>query len=353
MDSATPPDDDAGPLVALTVERITDTVESMHAAIVAPWLRATKAVPRAKAGWSGTAAVYAAVRTVGAAAAGSAASRSPALGRLVPIGNALWGDELGRRNTASGADRANTLSVLPVQQGSGRNLKGHVVLLHGLGETEEVWSAAGIVDRLVEAGHPVVLVRYNSGCSVADSGRALADTLDNTDIGDTMTLVGFSMGGLVGRAAAHAAQEANHSWVDALDHPAIITIGAPHVGSPIEKGVEWASQALKVSAYSRPLSDFVERRSAGIQDLRHGTAEATDNPLTRDAVLADDVATIAGTMAENPDGTLGRLFGDLVVRPSSATAVDSRKQAVFGGVHHSGLLADERVQKQLLEWLAD
>lgn len=352
MDSTTPPDDDAGPLVALAVERITDTVESMHAAIMAPWLRATKAIPGTDAGWSSTAAVYAAVRTVGAAAAGSAARHSPTLGRLVPIGNALWGDELGRRNTAIGAKKENTLHVLPVQPRPGPVANRHVVLLHGLGETEEVWSAAGVVDRLVEAGHPVVLVRYNSGCSIADSGRALADTLDNTDLSGPMTLVGFSMGGLIACAAISAAREAKHSWVDAVDRPAVVTIGTPHLGSPIEKGVEWASQALKISAYSRPLSDFVGRRSAGIQDLRHGTAAATDGPFPHKPVLADEVSTIAGTIAENPDGTLGRLLGDLVVRPSSATAAGDSQQAVFGGVHHSGLLADERVQMQLLEWLA-
>ena len=360
---STPDDEDAGPLAALAVERVTDTVEAMHSAIVTPWIRVAGHLPGVGAGWRGTAAVYAAVRSIGAATAGAAAHRSATLGRLVPVGNALWGDELHDRRPADAGVQTAIVEVLRAEESGSAGPKRPAVLLHGLGETETVWHEAGVVDRLLAAGHPVALVRYNTGRSVAASGLELADAIDRA--GSTLAspaLVGFSMGGLVARAALGSARGASLAWTDGVEQPAIITIGAPHLGSPIEKGVEWASRALASTPYSRPLADFVGRRSAGIQDLRHGahepaasledTASARDTASAKDIGADDEIATIAGTVMENPDGPLGRLLGDLVVRPASASAVEGAKQVVFGGVHHSGLLRDERVQTQLVAWLA-
>lgn len=346
MDDETQPDDDAGPLAALAVERVTDTVEAMHSAIAAPLLRAEGTIPGVRAGRRTTAAVYEAVRSIGAATSEAAAQHSATLGRIVPVGNALWGDELQDRQSEGAAQTLITDVIAGKTTGPDR-AKRCAVLVHGLGETETVWHSAGIVDRLVEAGHPVVLVRYNTGRSVADSGHELAAAIDDAALGTgPLSLVGFSMGGLVAGAALEAARASSRDWVAALADPAIITIGTPHGGSPIEKGVDLASKALAVSPYSRPLAEFVERRSVGIQDLRHGSE--ADHP--------ERVAMIAGTVAENPDGLIGRLFGDLVVRPASATAGelgDGGEQVVFGGVNHSGLLGDTRVQAQLLDWLAD
>ena len=313
----------------------------MHSAIATPWVRATNGIPGVKTGWRTTPAVYEAVRTLGAATAGAAAQHSATLGRIVPAGNALWGDELELRGFGN-VEQTRIVNVIDGQPRNGLNAKRSVILVHGLGETESVWQAAGIVERLVYVGHCVALVRYNTGRSVADSGNELAIAIDAAGLGaEPVSLVGFSMGGLVAGAALKSARASTLDWVTAVADPPIITIGTPHGGSPIEKGVELVDKALAVSPYSRPLADFVGRRSVGIQNLRNGT----------DPMLDDDVAMIAGTVAENPDGAMGRLFGDLVVRPASAIAADAGNPIVFGGVNHSGLLGDERVQAQLLEWL--
>src|SRR5437764_10445814 len=77
------------------------------------------------------------------------------------------------------------------------------------------------------------------------------------------------MGGLVARSACYQASEAGAEWVRHVHH--VVSLGTPHMGAPIEQVVHWASAALNVLPETRPVSNFLRRRSGGIRDLRQGS----------------------------------------------------------------------------------
>lgn len=65
---------------------------------------------------------------------------------------------------------------------------------------------------------------------------------------------------------------------------------------------------------------------------------------------------IGGSLAEDLENPLGALIGDGLVTLGSATAgpLDGDVRGVrLGGVGHMGLLHDERVYRQIREWLED
>jgi len=117
-----------------------------------------------------------------------------------------------------------------------------VVLAHGLMCTESVWDIPGGGDygAFLErdfAFTPVYL-RFNSGLAIPDNGAALAalleSLLDAWPVAiDEILLLGFSMGGLVVRAACHQASVGVMRWL-ALVRRAIY-VGTPHLGAPYER----------------------------------------------------------------------------------------------------------------------
>jgi hypothetical protein len=149
----------------------------------------------------------------------------------------------------------------------------------------------------------------------------------------------------------------------------MVGLATPHFGSPIEKGAHIASQLLDKTALTRPLGEFIDGRSAGIKDMRHGTIHTIDHsdqtmeparshtvvvpPV--DGMLHHHVASVVTGDASHP---LGILVGDLVVRAGSATGVASncRVEAanvrVFGGLNHLAMLHDPAVLAQIGDWLA-
>ena len=120
---------------------------------------------------------------------------------------------------------------------------------------------------------------------------------------------------------------------------------------------------------SRPLAEFVDGRSAGIKDMRHGTIHDADRrdqgtePTGRyiveappiDGVQLHHAASVITGQGTHP---VGFLVGDLVVRVNSAIGIASsgRVEAanvrVFGGLNHLGMLLDPDVHSQIREWLA-
>jgi pimeloyl-ACP methyl ester carboxylesterase len=160
-----------------------------------------------------------------------------------------------------------------------------------------------------------------------------------------IALVGYSMGGLIGRAAIVSGRTRGDRWTETVRH--LVTIATPHAGSPIEKGAEAASRALTIAPQSRPLGRFVSQRSAGIRDLRSGAGL----PAVLDGV---EHHLIAAVMTSDPSHPVGSLIGDLVVRPGSATgrsSVSAADRNVIAGRRHYDVLDDPSLPDRILDWI--
>jgi pimeloyl-ACP methyl ester carboxylesterase len=395
-----------GDLMRLATERLTAPVEGMQRVIADRWLglAGPAAGPIRRMYHSVTAGIYGSVRTTGsivgtAVGLGAATAdgrnvlrplwRSPVGSGVQAAANGLWGDELERRT-----------SPLSIEMGL-RDLDGDpiatnpaalagafphpttrlVVLVHGLWETERLWQGRREEDgTTVDLGEMLaadactpLLVRYNTGRHVSDNGAALAVLLEEiveswpVAVEET-ALVGHSMGGLVARSSLHAGRTAGHRWVSSARH--VVTVGAPHLGAPIEKGTNLLSWALARFPESRPLGEFVDFRSAGIKDLRFGAIREEDwQGADPDALLRDVVGDIppfrgveqhfiAGVITADPNHPVGVLVGDLIVRVGSGTGRSHRRRIeatnvrVFGGRRHFDLLHDAVVHDQVRSWLA-
>ena len=213
-----------------------------------------------------------------------------------------------------------------------------VVFTHGLMETEHAWGLGGrptYGDRLKrDLGVTPVQVRFNSGLHISENGRCLADLLE--DLVDRwpveleeIALVGHSMGGLVARSACHQGAERGDRWIGLVRQT--VTLGSPHMGAPLEQLVHRGSALLHSLPETRPVANFLRRRSSGIRDLRRGSLVDEDwRDQERDALrtracaevpLLPDVTHcfVSATITRDPQHPLGRLIGDwLVLQPSAS-----------------------------------
>jgi len=250
--------------------------------------------------------------------------------------NALAGDALDERASslairmsvmsAGGAvtcDRDDLRSAFPK---AGRRI---AVFLHGLGETPEAWrrkrrSTFGA--RLHrDFRMTAVYVAYNTGLHINENGARLSELLEalvrNWPVRvEQLVLVGHSMGGLVARSACHAGIAGRRSWPAMTTH--LFTLGSPHMGVPLEKAVHAAARALRSVPESAPLADVIDRRSAGIRDLRRGYAADGDVGCVQTFISASRFSNAVGWLA-----------GDLLVRSESATGRRSDGSVVVSSDH--------------------
>jgi pimeloyl-ACP methyl ester carboxylesterase len=295
---------------------------------------------------------------------------------VLPLVHGLWGDHL------AGADEPLTIRMAVRRDGRDvRDIAGAfpeasehlVVFVHGLFEDERAWdSEDGSFGCRLERDRGVTSlhIRYNSGLRISENGRLLSDLLD-TVVGDwpvpvaSMSLVGHSMGGLVARSAAHQSQ--GRDWQPLL--ATVVTLGTPHLGSPVEKSVHVGDWVLRSVPQTRPLGHFLTRRSVGIKDLRYGALVTQDwdghdpDEFLRDRCtqvpLLDDVTYywVAATIAQDSSGTAARMFGDGMVREASASGRGEVRRIPFdmgvtvGGVNHMAVMRDDAVYSHLVEWL--
>jgi hypothetical protein len=248
-----------------------------------------------------------------------------------------------------------------------------VVLIHGSCLDDLSWSRGGHDHGAALArdlGMTPLYLRYNTGLHVSTNGRALADLLEELVRSwpmplDALTLVGFSMGGLVARSACHQAA-AGLSWRSRLE--ALVCLGTPHHGTPLAIGGHWLHGILGASPYTASLALLARFRSAGVTDLRHGSL------LDRDWAGRDRFA-LAGERPQAvplPDGVrcfavagctarAGAVFGDGLVLvggalgrhrdPRRALAFPDAHRWVARGVGHLDLLGDAAVYARLRSWL--
>jgi hypothetical protein len=265
------------------------------------------------------------------------------------------------------------------------------VFLHGLTETEESWSWGAQRhhgDRSVTFGSRLrqdlgltpVHLRYNTGLHISENGRAL-DALLGALVDawpvpvQDVVLIGHSMGGLVARSALHQAgggTAERHGWTTFVRDT--ITLGSPHLGAPLERGVHRLTARLARLPETRPLATLLSLRSVGIKDLRRGTLVETDwSGRDLDArtggrhtyVPLHDGArhfVVLVTLSRDPEGRLADLLGDLLVPPRSATGDtgDDDRLAFppdhvhrIGGMHHFDLLGHPLVYARIRQWLEE
>ena len=289
-----------------------------------------------------------------------------ALGALAPL---LGQAETGHAHAAVAAlngvlgdyleDTANPLatpmSLHPLVDGA---TGPALVLLHGLCMNEAQWrrDGADFPAALAALGYQPLGLRYNSGRAIWRNGAELARLLDG--VPGPLILLGHSMGGLVARSAI--AQAGRRRWPGRLQ--ALITLGTPHLGAPLERGGQQVQQLLAVSAYSRPLAGLAARRSAGIRDLRHGSLLEADAGVASPVPLPAGVAcyAVAATTARKPSGPPARWLGDGLVPVASALGQHREaarrlaftETATFPGLGHLALQTDAAVLQQLQAWLA-
>ena len=357
-----------GDVVAMATDRVATPVEGMHRAIIGRWMslggQAIDPGRRAVDRLIGSA--YDGIRSSGSAIGSTISTLAESASEHVTLPavwetdkgryaqsilNGVWGDELDRNASPARIE-------LGLRDPSGRPTPATApslgrafpdastrlaVLIHGLGETERFWRSPDrmtLADALEEDGFTVLFLRYNTGRTVKENGSALSDLLEAVMTHwprtvNEVVLVGHSMGGLVAHSAAVAGRAAGHEWVEAASH--VVGIGTPHLGTPIEKTVHGISKGLGLVKETRPIASFLNTRSAGIKDLRHGIDDRARGVRHH---------FIAGTVTSDPTHAAGSLLGDLVVRVNSAlNQVHHHNDAsssvlVLGGRNHANLVHD-------------
>ena len=255
-----------------------------------------------------------------------------------------------------------------------------VVMVHGLCTTDAVWQR-GSHDHGVRLADDLdaelVYLRYNSGRHVSTNGAQFAHLLEAmlgawTQPLREIVLVGHSMGGLVIRSACAAGHAAGHAWPQRLR--ALIFLGTPHHGAPLERHGHGVDRLLAASPYTVAFAHVARLRSAGITDLRHGSVLDSDwtgrdrfarggyrcrpQPLPRHV----PAFTIAGSLGKTP-GSRGRSpRGDGLVPVASALGQPADPALAIGfapssrfvayGTGHLDLLESESVYARMQRWLA-
>ena len=368
-------------LAAEATRGITELVEAMHRTIASgPWVLGK---PLAKPARLLTKLAYAPTHGVTALVAGGLEA---ALQRLEPLlGESVPGREreaivaalngvLGDHLEATGNPLALPMTLHP------QETRGHKVLVavHGSCMNRHAWQSRRGHDHAAALGRDlgceVIYVDYNSGRHISTNGRELAAKLEELakrGAVEEVVLLGHSMGGLVARSAVLHAERGGLLWRSHLR--ALVTLGAPHHGAPLERGGNWVDTLLGVHRYSAPLARLGKIRSAGVTDLRHGNIQDEDwegrdrfalggDPRTP-ASLPANVAcfAVAATLTAAP---AARLRSDGLVPVESAFGDDRHAELtrlslgipqahrfLAYGASHLDLLERADVYEKLREWL--
>ncbi|GAB3251742.1 esterase/lipase family protein [Nocardioides dilutus] len=242
-----------------------------------------------------------------------------------------------------------------------------VLFLHGLCENESYFqrhrerTGTTYPDMLAGLGWTPLMLRANTGLSLRENGAALAAlvqrVVDHWPVPVTrVAMVGHSLGGLVIRAAGAVAdggvERVEHPWRDRVSD--VITLGTPHLGAPIARGVGHGSRGLGRVPETAAFGRILDWRSQGVHDLVAGLAE--DVPPLPQARYR----LVAATLTASHRHPVGHVIGDLLVRPHSAHGRDRHGRELFPGADvlhvgrtdHFGLLNHPVVHRAMRHWLA-
>ena len=387
-----------GALVFDAIEQVTHIVEGMHATIASAPMPFGPESKREARGISGL--VYGGVRLVNdsvrrvvdRALRVLSTDVEPKLSRpewdaVRSAVNGVLGDHL----VANG----NPLAIPMTFRRDGRSLplerealaaaipgatKDLLVLVHGLCMSDRQWLRRGHDHGAALArdlGYTPVYLHYNTGRHVSQNGRELAEKLEMLVGGwpveiEKIVILAHSMGGLVARSACCYAPPESR-WLDRLR--AIVFLGTPHHGAPLERGGNWVQTLVGVSPYTAPLARLAAIRSSGITDLRFGNVVDEDwNGADRFDAAGDrrsctplpervDCFTVAATLGEERGTVEDRLLGDGLVPVASALGEhprgvraldfpDGRRATVYG-MNHWDLLDRAEVHAKLVQWLSE
>jgi hypothetical protein len=329
-------------------------------------------------------------------AAATAESAHDARGGRYVLGaiSGLRGDDLDARHSAlapqmrmrlhDGPLRRDPANLADVAARAGIATPRLAVFTHGLCETDLAWSFAALKrwgDSTATYGSMLrdddgwtpLYVNFNTGVHVSVNALELAGQLERlvaawpVDVQD-IVIIGHSLGGLVGRSAAHQGHALDHDWVQHLRH--VVGLGTPHLGAPLERFTNWGTHRLARRPETRPFAAWLNRRSVGIKDMRYGalleedwlgydTDELLHDRVTPATMLPNVTYSVASaTLSRQPNGVFAT---DLLVQHSSAHGIGKIRSIPFerersfhlgGRKHHFDLLADQVVYDQLRRWLA-
>jgi len=258
-----------------------------------------------------------------------------------------------------------------------------IVFLHGLTNTESIWDypQRSLAEQEPKAesygnygsalhkslGYTPFFIRYNSGLPIEENGRIVNGLLSQLISSypcecDEIVLVGFSMGGLIARLAQSYGENLNERWFQLFHHA--IYIGTPHEGARLEKFADAASSLLSdlPKDYFSHWADWINVRSAGIKDLKHGLKP---NPKQASNKLDDSHSTahfskdaehsfISGALSQDSNALLNKFFGDSLVTQASASPSNRPEfshSEHFDGLHHLELAHSPSVYHTMEKWL--
>jgi hypothetical protein len=238
------------------------------------------------------------------------------------------------------------------------------VLLHGLSENEDAFErdrdvvGAAYADTLRDLGWTPVLLRANTGLGLRENGVALASLLDGLLEAwpvpvERLALLGHSMGGLLIRAACAVSTPTERPWTERLSN--VVTLGTPHLGAPLAAQVGTGSRVLARLPESAAFGRILDQRSVGVHDLVEG--------LGHDVPALPHVRyhLVSATLTRSPRHPVGRVVGDLLVRPESAYGRSKRHPGLFPEADllhvpragHLDLLNHPDVHVALRAWLGE
>ncbi len=238
-----------------------------------------------------------------------------------------------------------------------------VVFLHGLCENESYWNrwrertGTTYGETLAGAGWTPVFLRANTGLGLRENGVALSSLLQGLVAEwpvpvQRIALVGHSMGGLIVRAAGAVADRVERPWARLVSD--VVTLGTPHLGAPIARGIGHGSRGLGRLPETATFGRILDLRSLGVHDLVAGLAE--DVPPLPHARYR----LVAATVTARKRHPVGHVVGDLLVRVPSAYGRGRHGRQLFPGADvlhvgrtdHFGLLNHPEVHVALRDWLA-
>ena len=362
------------------VERMHRTIQRRPGAIGQPIVGATRGITglvyrsiRSSMGFLGNGLDSALARFAGILPAGET---TPGRDAFISIVNGVYGDYLARAGNSlaiemqlhheGGAiDPVNSAARL--QAGGSAPAGRLLVLVHGLCMSVQQWHHDGYSHGAAlaeELGWTPLYLRYNSGLHVAENGKLLAELLELLVRHwprpvEELAIVGHSMGGLVARSACLTGEELRHDWLRQLRK--LVFLGTPHQGVPLERGGHGLDYLMELSPYSAPFTRLGKARSAGIQDLRHGTITFGEHrfvPLPKGV----DCYAIAATVGARRNLLSDHLVGDGLVPLNSALGKHAHRgrslrfpkthQWVGYQMGHLELLHRPEVYSQLRAWFA-